>query len=158
MFKMIQRIRFYTIQWSHYCDKPFGKTKGLERAPKTIPKLMPMIEDPNNKDDNQFHYDLTPILLFLDTQYPQSSISLFPSSNKERQQVIDTCLRRDSTLGIYGHRIAYVQILTESPNVLSLVLLEKYSWANNPDDIRSCLFILFIVAFIIARYQVHRIR
>ncbi|CAF1059917.1 unnamed protein product [Rotaria sordida] len=134
---MIQRIRFYTTQWSHYCDKPFGKTKGLEQAPKITPKLMPMIEDPNNKDDNQFHYDSTPILLYLDTQYPQSSLSLFPSSNKERQQVIDTCLRLDSTLGLYGHRIAYVQILTESPNVLSLVLREKYPWANNPDDIRS---------------------
>ncbi|CAF4800745.1 unnamed protein product, partial [Rotaria sp. Silwood2] len=96
-------IRFYTIQWSHYCDKVrwaldlkeipyelinynlFGKTKGLERAPKTMPKLMPMIEDPNNKDDNQFHYDSTPILLYLDTQYSQSSTSLFPSSSEERQ-------------------------------------------------------------------------
>ncbi|CAF3685150.1 unnamed protein product [Rotaria sp. Silwood1] len=154
---MIQRLRFYQIPWSHYCDKVrwaldlkeipyelinynlFGKTTGLERAPKTMPKLMPMLEDPNNKDDNQFQYDSTPILVYLDTQYPRSSVSLFPSSSEQREQMIDTCLRLDSSLGLYVRRIAYVQILKESPHILSLVLREKYSWANNPDDIHSHL-------------------
>ncbi|CAF2860279.1 unnamed protein product [Rotaria sp. Silwood2] len=173
---MIQRLRFYQIPWSHYCDKvrwaldlkeipyelinynPFGKTKGLERAPKTMPKLMPMLEDPNNKDDNQFQYDSTPILIYLNTQYPRSSISLFPSSSEQHEQVIDICLRLDSTLGLYARRIAYVQILNESPNILSLVLREKFSWANNPDTIRSRLISRFVACFIIARYRVHRIR
>ncbi|CAF3077167.1 unnamed protein product [Rotaria sp. Silwood2] len=172
---MIKHLRFYQIPWSHYCDKvrwaldlkeipydtinynPYGKTKGLERAPKTIRKLMPILEDPNN-NDNPFRCDSTPILLYLNTQYPQSSLSLFPSSSEQCQQVFDTCLRLDSELGLYTRRIAYVQILKEKSSLMSILLGEKYSWAHNPDDIRSRLFSPFIACFMIARYRLHRIR
>ncbi|CAF1007570.1 unnamed protein product [Rotaria sordida] len=150
----MERLRLYQIPWSHYCDKvrwaldlkeiPYelinynllGETKGLERAPKTLRKLMPILEDPNNKDDNRFQYDSTPILLYLDTQYPRSSICLFPSSSscEQRQQVINTCLQLDSELGLYARRIAYVEILNEKPGAMSILLGEKFSWAYNPDE------------------------
>ncbi|CAF1033309.1 unnamed protein product [Rotaria sordida] len=177
VYKMIERLRLYQIPWSHYCDKvrwaldlkelpyeivnfnAFGKTKGLERAPKTMRKLMPILEDPNNKDGNTFQCDSTPILLYLDAQYPQSSISLFPSSSSEEyQQVIDTCLRLDSELGLYIRRIGYVQILKEKSSVLSLLFGEEFSWANNPDDIRSRLISPLIACVMIARFRLHRIR
>ncbi|CAF1140323.1 unnamed protein product [Rotaria sp. Silwood1] len=173
---MIKHLRFYQIPWSHYCDKvrwaldlkelpydiinfnPYGKTKGLERAPKTIRKLMPILEDPNN-DGNPFQCDSTPILLYLHTRYPNSSISLFPSSSSdEKQQIIDTCLRFDSELGLYTRRIAYVQILNEKSSALSILLGEKFSWAYNPDDIRSRLVSSFVACFMIARFRLHRIR
>ncbi|CAF1282778.1 unnamed protein product [Rotaria sordida] len=172
---MIKRLRFYQIPWSTYCDKvrwaldlkeipydiinynPYGKTKGLERAPKTIRKLMPILEDPNN-NDNPFRCDSTPILLYLHNQYSQSSISLFPLSYEQCQQVFDKCLRLDSELGLYTRRIAYVQILKEKPSIISILLSEKYSWAYNPDDIRSRLISPFISCFMIARYRLHRIR
>ena len=88
-------LRLYQIPWSHYCDKvrwaldfkqipyelitfvPFGKTKGLERAPKTMRKLTPILEDPNNENDNSFLSDSTPILLYLDDQYCQLSNPCF---------------------------------------------------------------------------------
>ncbi|CAF3590251.1 unnamed protein product [Rotaria sordida] len=174
----MERLRLYQIPWSHYCDKvrwaldlkeiPYelinynllGETKGLERAPKTLRKLMPILEDPNNKDDNRFQYDSTPILLYLDTQYPRSSICLFPSSSscEQRQQVINTCLRLDSELGLYARRITYVEILNEKPGAMSILLGEKFSWAYNPDDIRSRLISSIIACFMIARYRLHRIK
>ncbi|CAF3422272.1 unnamed protein product [Rotaria socialis] len=110
----------------------------LERAPKSLRKLMPIIDDPNNKDGDPFQCDSTPILLYLDGHYPRSSISLFPSSPSElRQQVIDTCLRLDSELGLYARRLTYVEILNEKPGAMSILFGEKFSWAYNPDDIRS---------------------
>ena len=171
-FRMAVPLVFYQIPWSHYCDKVrwaldlkeipyeainykiFGRTKGLERSPKAMPKLMPMIED-----DNQFRYDSTPILLYLDEKYPQLSKELFPSSSSEdRQRVIDTCLRLDSELGLYSRRIAYVEMLNEKSSALSILLGEKFSWAYNPDDIRSRLISPFISCFMIARFRLHRIR
>ncbi|CAF3323915.1 unnamed protein product [Rotaria socialis] len=173
----MESLRLYQIPWSHYCDKVrwaldlkeipyeqinyniFGGTKGLERAPKSLRKLMPIIEDPNNKDGDPFRCDSTPILLYLDGHYPRSSISLFPSSPSElRQQVIDTCLRLDSELGLYARRLTYVEILNEKPGAMSILFGEKFSWAYNPDDIRSRFISSFIACFMIARYRLHRIR
>jgi glutathione S-transferase len=173
---MIEHLRLYQIPGSHFCDKVrwaldlkdipyelinyniFGTTKGLERAPKTISKLMPTLEDPNSKDNNQFRCESTPILIYLDTEYPQSSLSLFPSSPEQRQRVIDTCFRLDSGLGLYARRLAYVQILNEKQSVLSILLGEKFSWAYNPDDIRSRLISPFIACLMISRCRLHRIR
>lgn len=172
---MIKPLRFYQIPWSHFCDKvrwaldykdipyeiinfnAFGKTKGLERAPKTIRKLTPLIEDSNANDDNSFISDSTPILLYLESRYPKLSKSLFPSSNEERQRVIDTCLRLDSELGLYVRRIAYVQLLKDKPSAMSVLVGEKFSWGFNPDDIRSRMVSPFIAAFMIARFRLHRI-
>ena len=170
-------LRLYQIPWSHYCDKvrwaldfkqisyelitfnPFGKTKGLERAPKTMRKLTPILEDPNNQDENSFQSDSTPILLYLNDRYSQSSKALFPSSTDgKRQQVIDTCLRLDSELGLYVRRLAYVQLIKEKPSAMSILLGEQFSWAYNPDDIRSRLISSFVTAPMIARFRLHRIR
>ncbi|CAF0814525.1 unnamed protein product [Didymodactylos carnosus] len=174
---MDERLHFYQIPWSHYCDKvrwaldlkdvPYeainynllGKTKGLERAPKTLRKLMPMIEDPNSKDNTPFRCDSTPILLYLDARYPQSSMPLFPLSPLERRQsVIDMCLRLDSELGLYTRRLVYVQLIKEKPNALSILLGEKFSWAYNPDDVRSRLISPILICFMISRFRLHRIR
>ncbi|CAF2526260.1 unnamed protein product [Rotaria sp. Silwood2] len=174
---MIQHLSFYQIEGSHYCGKVrwaldlkelpyntidfniFGETKGLERAPKTMRKLFPILEDPNNKDGNPFQCDSTPILIYLDAHYPRSSVSLFPSSSSElRQQVIDTCLRFDSELGLYVRRLGFVQILKDKSSAMSIMAGQKFSWAYNPDDIRSHLISSFIACFTIARFRLHRIR
>ncbi|CAF1539488.1 unnamed protein product [Rotaria magnacalcarata] len=173
---MIKPLRLYQIPWSHYCDKvrwaldykeipyelvtfnAFGKTKGLERAPKNLRKLTPIVEDPNSKDDNSFLSDSTPILLYLDNRYPKISKSLLPLSSEQRQQVIDTCVRLDSGLGLYARRLAYAQMFKEKPSAISLLLGERFSWAYNPDDIRSRLVSPFIASFMIARFRLHRLR
>jgi glutathione S-transferase len=111
--RMIESIRFYPISWSHYCDRvrwaldlreipyeqvnynPWGRTKGLERAPKTIRTLFPIVGDQNNRDGETFQHDSTQILLYQDAQYPTPSRPLFRMSDDARQVVIDTCLRPD---------------------------------------------------------------
>jgi glutathione S-transferase len=135
----------------------FGETKGLERAPKALRKLMPIIEDPNNQD-NPYQCDSTPILLYLDGKYLQLSIPLFPSSPEQRQRVIDMCLRLDSELGLYARRLTYVQLLYEKTSAISILLGEKFPWAYNHDDIRSRLISPFVACFMISRYRLHRIR
>jgi glutathione S-transferase len=135
----------------------FGKTKGLERAPKTLRKLMPIIEDPNNHE-NPYQCDSTPILLYLNDKYLQSSMPLFPSSSEQRQSVIDMCLRLDSGLGLYARRLTYVQLLKEKTSAITIVLGEQFPWAYNHDDIRSRLISPFVACFMIARFRLHRIR
>ena len=171
----MQPVRLYLIPWSHFCDKvrwaldlkgmPYekvtynttGKTSGLERAPKSMIKLTPIIEDPNNSNSEKpiFMSDSTPILRYLDENYSNSS-PLFPTSDK--QAVIDLCLRLDSTLGPYVRRLAYVQIIGEYPRILCLMQSVKYPWANNPNDIRSRIIARFVACFVIARFRLHRIR
>jgi glutathione S-transferase len=124
----------------------------FERTPKTMTKLMPTLEDPNSEDNNQFRCESTPILIYLDTKYPQPSLSLFPSSPEQHQRVIDTCVRLDSELGLYARRLAYVQFLNEKRSVVFFLLGEKFSWAYNPNDIRSRLHYDY------ARSRLHRIR
>ncbi|CAF5055379.1 unnamed protein product, partial [Rotaria magnacalcarata] len=82
-------------------------------------------------------------------EYPRSSNSLFSSSPCELcQQVIDTC---DSELGLYVRRIIFVQIFNEHPDIMSILFGEKYSWAYNPNNIRSRLISPFIACFMVAR-------
>ncbi|CAF1637227.1 unnamed protein product [Rotaria magnacalcarata] len=89
-------------------------------------------------------------------EYPRSSNSLFSSSPCELcQQVIDTC---DSELGLYVRRIIFVQILNEHPDIMSILFGEKYSWAYNPNNIRSRLISPFIACFMVARFRLYRIR
>ena len=86
-------------------------------------------------------------------QIPVSS-----TTNGERQQVIDTCLRLDSELGLYARRLGYVQLIKDKPSALSILLGEQFSWAYNPDDIRSHLISPFVTCPMIARFRLHRIR
>jgi glutathione S-transferase len=135
----------------------FGKTKGLDRAPKTLRKLMPIIEDPSNQD-TPYQCESTPILLYLDGKYLQSTTPLFPSVPEQRQRVIDMCIRLDSELGLYARRLTYVQLLKEKSSAISILLGEKFPWGYNPDDIRSRLISPFVACFMISRYRLHRIR
>ena len=97
------------------------ETRGLERVPKTLRKLVPIIEDSNGQEMT-YHGDSTPILLYLDTKYLQSSMPLFPPSPERRQSVIDMCLRLDSELGLYARRLTYVQLLYEKTSAIVIVL------------------------------------
>lgn len=171
----MEKFVLYQISGSHFCDKvrwaldtkqlPYecvifntdGTTSGLERAPTSLVKLTPIIEDPNNKDENGSYFisDSTPILLYLDEHYP-SPFLLFPLNI--RQSIIDFCLHLDSTLGPYARRLIYVQIIGECPQILCLSQRAKYPWASNPDDMRSSLVARVVASFLIARFRLHRIR
>ena len=171
---MLETVQFYLIPWSHFCEKirwaldlkeiPYekisfnvmGPTPGLERAPASLMKLTPIIEDPNNKDEQPFFIsDSTPILQYLDARYPQG-VTLFPAN--ERQAVLDMCIRLDSELGPSVRRLIYVQILGERPRLLSMLDGPNHAWAYNPDDLRSRLVARFVACFIIARFRLHRLR
>jgi glutathione S-transferase len=134
-----------------------GKTKGMERASKTLRKLMPIIEDPNNHE-NPYQCDSTPILLYLNDKYLQSSMPLFPSSPEQRQSVIDMCLHLDSELGLYTRRLTYVQLLKERTSGIAILFGERFPWAYNSDDIRSRFISPFVACVMIARFRLHRIR
>ena len=164
-------IRFYQISFSHFCDKvrwtldfhsiPYEKinyagprTPGLERAPKTLQNLTPIIEDPNNGD--LFVADSTPILLYLDEHYGKDK-SLFPSdSTSEKDQIVQYCLKLDSQLGLYARRLAYLHIISEKPAILSVFLGGKFE-NNSFDDWKSYFYGLIGSCFIIGRLGIERI-
>ena len=168
----MESIRFYQISFSHFCDKvrwtldfhliPYEKinyagrrTPGLERAPKTLQNLTPIIEDPNNKD--LFVADSTPILLYLDEQYGKEK-SLFPSgSTSEKDRIIQYCLKLDSQLGLYARRLAYLHIISEKPAILSVFLGGKFD-NNSFDDWKSYFYGLIGSSFIIGRLGIERIQ
>ena len=129
----------------------------MERAPKSMRKLMPIIEDPNNHE-NPLQCDSTPILLYLIDRYVQSSKPIFPSSPGQRQNVIDMCLRLDSELGLYARRLTYVLSLKERPSAMAILLGEKSRWIYDYYDICSHFIGPFIVSSMISRYRLHRIQ
>ncbi|CAF1013424.1 unnamed protein product [Didymodactylos carnosus] len=169
----MQPLRLYVVSISHYCDKirwaldfkslPYEKIEfnprkpppDLKRAPKTMKKLVPILEDPNNND--LFICDSTHILIYLEEQYPQTK-NLFPLNNN-RQRIIDFCLKLDSTFGLYTRRLAYLQLIGEQSSKLAMVFGgKKFAWASNPHDIRSYLFGYVFSCFVISRYRIHRVK
>ena len=163
---MMQPIRFYQIPFSHFCDKvrwaldfyaldyqsinfsPRG-TPGLERAPKTLQKLVPIIEDPN--EESNFLADSTPILIYLDEHYAKGQ-SLFPN---DKDRIVEYCLKLDSGLGLYSRRLAYLHIINEKPSVLS-VLIDGNFQNHSFESLRSSLLGAVGASFVIGRFGVHR--
>jgi glutathione S-transferase len=168
----MKSIRLYQIPFSHFCDKvrwtldfysiPYetinyagSRTSGLEKTPKTLQKLTPIIEDPNN--ENLFVADSTPILLYLDEHYGKEK-SLFPSnSTSEKDRIVQYCLKLDSQLGLYARRLAYLHIISEKPAILSVFLGGKYD-KTSFDDWKSYFYGLIGSCFIIGRLGIERIK
>jgi glutathione S-transferase len=168
----MQPIRLYQIPHSHYCDKvrwaldfypiPYQtityfvqRTSGLEKAPRTLQKLTPIIEDPNN--ESLFISDSTPILIYLDKHYANKK-TLFPSNTTdEKDQIIQYCLKLDSQLGLYARRLAYLYVISEKPAMLSVIIDGKYDKILF-DDWKSYFLGILGSCFIIGRIGLHRIR
>ena len=167
----MKSIRLYQIPFSHFCDKvrwtldfhsiPYERidyrgprTTGLERTPKALQKLTPIIEDPNNGD--VFVADSTPILLYLNDLYGKEK-SLFPfDSSLEKDQIVQYCLKLDSQLGLYARRLAYLHIISEKPAILSVFLGGKFE-NNSFDDWKSYFYGLIGSCFVIGRFAIERI-
>jgi glutathione S-transferase len=168
----MEEIILYQIPFSHFCDKvrwaldfyslPYktinyigSKTPGLEKAPKTLQKLTPILEDPNNQ--SLFISDSTPILLYLDKYYGNKK-SLFPSNpTVEKDVIIQYCLKLDSQLGLYARRLAYLYIINEKAAILSVFIDGKFD-KMSCDDWKSYFLGLIGSCFIIARLGIDRIR
>jgi glutathione S-transferase len=170
----MELINFYQIPFSHFCEKVrwaldfysipykrinFGgsrtQTPGLEKAPKELQKLLPIIEDPNNQ--SLFITDSTPILLYLDNHYGNKN-KLFPSNlNIEKDLIYQYCLKLDSELGLYSRRLAYLHIIIEKPSLLSVFIDGNYDKVSY-DDWKSYFGGLFVSCFLIARLAIHRMR
>ena len=160
----METIRFYQIPFSHFCDKVrwaldfYGleyqsinfsaqKTPGLEKAPKTLQKLVPVIEDQTN-----FIADSTPILIYLDEHYAKEK-SLFP--NGKDQRIVQYCLQLDSRLGLYARRLVYLHLISEKPSLLSVLVDGNYKKSPS-DGLRSSVLGAVGACLIIARFGVHR--
>ena len=168
----MKALRLYQIPFSHFCDKarwaldfysvPFEsvtyvgpQTPGLKRAPRTLQKLTPIIEDPNNED--LFISDSTPILLYLDEHYGREK-TLFPAkSSTEKDAIVQYCLKLDSQLGLYARRLAYLHVISEKPAILS-VFIDRNFEKKSCDDWRSYFNGLFGASVVIGRFGIHRIR
>jgi glutathione S-transferase len=166
-------VRFYQIRFSHFCDKvrwsldfysiPYeaidysarGEAPGLEAAPPTLQKLVPIIEDPNNQ--SLFISDSTPIMLYLDERYGGEK-SLFPANgNVKREIIVEYCLKLDSELGLYARRLANLYLISEKPAILSVLLDGDYEKASC-DDWRSYFLGILGSCIMIARLGIHRIQ
>ncbi|CAF1194934.1 unnamed protein product, partial [Didymodactylos carnosus] len=174
----MEPLRLYQFSFSHFCDKvrwaldyknipytvvPYHvrePTEGLEHAPQTLQKLVPIIEDPNNRlhEDNTsfFISDSTPILLYLEERYPDKK-SLFPVPSS-KQAIIDYCLILDSTLGLFARRLAYLQVFSEKPAILSINIMPLGDQTQSVDNVESKIKGTIVCCFLISRYRVHRVK
>jgi glutathione S-transferase len=168
----MESIRLYQIPFSHFCDKvrwtldfysiPYetinyagSRTPGLEKAPKTLRKLTPIIEDPNN--EGLFISDSTPILLYLDEHYGKQK-TLFPCNTiAEKEMIVQYCLKLDSQLGLYARRLAYLHIISEKPAILSVFMGGKFD-KTSFDDWKSYFYGLIGSCFVIGRLGIERIK
>ena len=168
----MKTLLLYQIPFSHFCDKvrwaldfysiPFEsityvgpQTPGLKKAPRTLQRLTPIIEDPNNED--LFISDSTPILIYLDEHYGKEK-TLFPvSSTTEKDAIIQYCLKLDSQLGLYARRLAYLHVVSEKPAILSVFFDRNYN-KTSCDDWKSYFTGLFGCSVIIGRFGIHRTR
>lgn len=165
-------LRLYQIPFSHFCDKvrwaldfysiPFEsinyigpQTPGLKRAPRTLQRLTPIIEDPNNED--LFISDSTPMLIYLDEHYGKDK-TLFPvSSTTDKDKIVQYCLKLDSQLGLYARRLAYLHVISEKPAILSVFFDQNFT-KTSCDDWKSYFNGLLGSAVIISRFGLHRVR
>jgi glutathione S-transferase len=165
----MKSIRLYQIPFSNFCDKvrwtldfhsiPYEtinyvgrQTPGFKKAPRTIQKLTPIIEDPNN--NSLFISDSTPILLYLDQHYGNNK-TLFPTNKKD--DIIQYCLKLDSQLGLYARRLAYLYIISRNPAILSVFIDRKYDKISC-DDWKSYFLGLAGSCILIGRLGVHQIK
>jgi glutathione S-transferase len=167
----MEEIRVYQVPFSHFCDKVrwsldfyslkyktinyIGRqTPGLEKAPRTLQKLTPIIEDQNN--GSLFISDSTPILLYLDNHYGNKK-TLFPRNmNDEKDVIIQYCLKLDSELGLYARRLAYLHVISEKPAILSVFIDNNFDQVSR-DDWKSYFLGLLGSCVVIGRFGLHRI-
>jgi glutathione S-transferase len=166
----MQPIRFYQIPFSHFCDKvrwaldfysldyesiDFSSkvSRGLERAPKDLQRLVPIIEDVNVQPT--FISDSTPILVHLERHYARTTSLFGDGTAHEQEQIVKYCLYLDSHLGLYVRRLAYLYIINENPSLLSVLVDGDYR-RTSFNDWQSYVKGLFGSSIILGRFAIHR--
>lgn len=162
-------IKLYQISISHFCEKirfcfdykkiPYQvveldviKRTTLKEVPKSVRKLVPIIHDPNH---DVFMSDSTPIMEYLDQKYPEPA--LFPGNEEEKKKIKDWCIRLDSILGTASRRLAYSQLLSESPSMLFDLLIKPTNPQLNKPIIRGLVTNVVAVS-LMERYAIHLVR
>eukprot|EP00002_Diphylleia_rotans_P035152 TRINITY_DN7641_c0_g1_i1.p1 TRINITY_DN7641_c0_g1~~TRINITY_DN7641_c0_g1_i1.p1 ORF type:complete len:334 (+),score=76.00 TRINITY_DN7641_c0_g1_i1:231-1232(+) len=155
----------YQIPFSHYCEKvrwalqyknisfdvvnisPVGRVS----LPRGVRKLYPIYED---KDMGKAIGDSTPIMKFLDAEYPHTP-RIFPEDAALAEEVESWCIKLDSTLGLASRRLAYAKLIPSAPEALPGLFLGSSNIIAHVPIVRTIVGAM-IGGLLIERFQIHK--